>query len=269
MTGSGKGKRVAKRTFERVETVGMSIIDKAFWTLGVIGGLCGGMLAQAEVIDVDVAQSVAEEQVARSFPDETWVCVDRADVDNVDGATASYAFFFAVAGSAWTTPDALQTAVLAGEPFDDGESPLYANTATILTGANDTDSLVFRHFRGLPAWWAENLRAEAGGLEASTVMMSPGDFRPVQTTPAAQKRGIRGWFKNRQDTSKWTALKEEKAARKARRAEQEASMDENWQKQAQEGQKEAENAKKSRWETKKAHVKAQKAAKTAAKGGDQ
>ncbi|MBR6022118.1 MAG: hypothetical protein IK066_06840, partial [Kiritimatiellae bacterium] len=152
---------------------------KRWYKLGVAVAAMAATVAQAsaDAVPEHVAQAVAEDTVARSFPGEDWTCWGRAAVEDAqtEGETAAWAFFFANPGSGFESEDAVRAAILAGADGTDGESDLYASTATVVTGARDTDSLVLRHFRGLPDWWQESVRNGTGG----GMMVGSGDIRWV------------------------------------------------------------------------------------------
>ena len=127
------------------------------WTIGFLTLMLAGG-AMGVQIEQDVAQSVAAEGVEAVFPGEGWVPADAVAVSDGDGGVAAWGFVFALEGSAYAGEGAVRSAVEAGESGDDGESDLYVSTATIVTGANDTDSLYFRHFRGLADWYQEGAK---------------------------------------------------------------------------------------------------------------
>jgi hypothetical protein len=186
--------------------------------------------AWGELVDVEVARGVAQEQVERSFPGEAWVCWGDAEVESAAEGIAARAFFFGLAGSGWDDEEAVRAAVLAGMDGEDGESELYANTATVLTGANDTDSLVLRHFRGVPGWWMETVRS--GG---TAMMLNAGDVRRV--TSVAPRGG----------SSPKAKLKAIRAARDAEAAARMESLPSAWREKAAEAEAEAAEAHRGAW----------------------
>lgn len=123
-----------------------------FLALMLAGGAMGAQIGQ------DVAQAVAAEGVEKAFPGEGWVPADAVAVRDGEGGVAAWGFVFALEGSRYAEAGAVRAAVADGEVGDDGESELYGSTATIVTGGNDTDSLVFRHFRGLADWYQEGTK---------------------------------------------------------------------------------------------------------------
>ncbi|MBQ7252831.1 MAG: hypothetical protein IJS32_09570, partial [Kiritimatiellae bacterium] len=135
--------------------------------------LLAAAAASAAPVGMSVARAVAEEQVAAFFPGEAWRLADEVAAVDGDGNAAAYAFVFALSGGAYAADGAVRAAVAAGELGDDGESALYAETATVVTGANDTDSLVFRTFRGLADWY----RQLAAGGAGEAVFLGAGDIR--------------------------------------------------------------------------------------------
>ena len=202
--------------------------------------------AGAEPIPADVAQAVAEDTVARSFPGEEWTCWGQAVVEDAqtEGETAAWAFFFANPGSGFETEEAVREAILDGADGTDGESGLYSSTATVVTGARDTDSLVLRHFRGLPDWWQESVRTGIGG----GMMVGPGDIRWVG---APLKAGVQAKsVAARRAASARQKARSLGAERAARRAEQFADWPPEWQAKAEEAEAEAQEARKGAWAAK-------------------
>ena len=150
-----------------------------FLALMLAGGAMGAQIGQ------DVAQAVAAEGVEKAFPGEGWVPADAVAVRDGEGGVAAWGFVFALEGSAYAEEGAVRAAVAAGEAGDDGESELYGSTATIVTGGNDTDSLVFRHFRGLAGWYQEGTK---DGWRGEAVRLGAGDIRYAAPAPAGVDR---------------------------------------------------------------------------------
>jgi len=190
--------------------------------------------ALADPVDPALAEAVASRQVASFFPGEAWVAVDCVEAVDADGAADAWAVVFALEGSGFESPDALQAAVLAGADGTDGESGLYAATATVVTGADDTDSLVFRTFRGLADWY--QLRAASGG-EGDVVRLGAGDIRFAPSSAAASRRGA--------PTAK--ALKKTASARAAKRAAEKEALPDELRELAETADEEAHAAAKARW----------------------
>lgn len=202
------------------------------WTIGILAAAgMAGVCIGAEV-DAETARGVAQEQVEKSFPGEEWVCWGATEVESAaaEGGRAAWAFFFGVRGSGWEDEDTARAAVLEGMDGEDGESELYVNTATVLTGANDTDSLVYRHFRGVPGWWMETVRS--GG---TAMMLNAGDVRRV--TSVAPRGG----------SSPKAKLKAVRAARDAEAAARLESLPETWREKAAEAAAEAAEAHRGAW----------------------
>lgn len=98
----------------------------------------------------------------------------------------------------------------------DAEALLFASeTATVITGANDTDTLVLRHARGVPDFWHDLTTLRMAGKQAEVIMMSPRSFHVLEAV--AESKGIRGWLATRHEASQRSALREEAAKRNARR----------------------------------------------------
>ena len=97
---------------------------------------------------------------------------DGVEIGDGDGGTAAWGFVFALEGSGYAEEGAVRAAAAAGKRGDDGESDLYVETATVVTGGNDTDNLVFRTFRGLADWyqdWAAAGKRETAGSTRTVV----------------------------------------------------------------------------------------------------
>ena len=151
-----------------------------FMALMLAGGAMGVQIGQ------DVAQSVAVKGVEAVFPGEGWVPADAVAVSDGEGGVAAWGFVFALEGSVYAEEGAVRAAVADGEVGDDGESELYVSTATIVTGANDTDSLYFRHFRGLADWYQEGTK---DGWRGEAVRLGAGDIRYAAPAPAGARGG--------------------------------------------------------------------------------
>ena len=136
--------------------------------------LLAAATVSAAPVEEAVARAVAEERVAAFFPGETWRAVDGIAAVDGEGAPAAWAFVFALADGPYAADGAVRAAVQAGSDGSDGESELYAATATVVTGANDTDSLVLRTFRGLADWYQAFAAADGAG---ELVRLGAGDIR--------------------------------------------------------------------------------------------
>lgn len=202
------------------------------WAIGFLALMLadGAMGAQ---IGQDVAQSVAAEGVEKAFPGEGWVPADAVAVRDGEGGVAAWGFVFALDGSAYAEAGAVRAAVANGEVGDDGESELYASTATIVTGGNDTDSLVFRHFRGLADWYQEGVK---DGWRGEAVRLGAGDIRYAASAPAGSRGG-----------GKLAALKKAAAARKAAAEAEREVLPDDLKKLSEEADAEAAAAAKARW----------------------
>ena len=148
---------------------------------GIAGMVAVCATAFGGAVEQQVALSVAQDVVAKDFPGENWVKADAVSVSDGLGGIAAWAFVFALDGSAYAEEGAVRAAVAAGECGDDGESDLYVSTATIVTGANDTDSLLFRHFRGLADWYQEGAK---DGWKGEAVRLGAGDIRYAAPAPS-------------------------------------------------------------------------------------
>lgn len=238
----------------------MKRYDRLVWTMAAaVCMAAAGPSARAGSVPEAVALAVAQDTVVRSFPGEDWLCWGRAAVEDAqaDGETAAWAFFFANPGSGFDSETAVREAILAGMDATDGESPLYVATATVVTGARDTDSLVLRHFRGLPDWWQESVRSGGGAM-----LLGPGDIRwvgPSGKTGVATRGGkavaARGAAARK-------AAKSAAAERAARHESQRQALPAEWRAKAAEGEAEAQAAHRGAWEAKAA------ALGNAAEGGD-
>lgn len=200
---------------------------------GVAGAVLACGVASGAQIGKDVAQSVAAEGVEAVFPGEGWGPADAVAVTDGEGGVAAWAFVFALEGSAYAGEGAVRAAVAAGEIGDDGESELYVSTATIVTGANDTDSLYFRHFRGLADWYQEGAK---DGWRGEAVRLGAGDIRYAAPAPAGARGG-----------GKLASLKKAAAARKAAAAAEREALPDDLKKLADEADAEAAAAAKARW----------------------
>lgn len=198
-----------------------------FLALMLAGGAIGAQIGQ------DVAQAVAAEGVEKAFPGEGWVPADAVAVRDGEGGVAAWGFVFALDGSAYAEAGAVRAAVANGEVGDDGESELYASTATIVTGGNDTDSLVFRHFRGLADWYQEGVK---DGWRGEAVRLGAGDIRYAASAPAGSRGG-----------GKLAALKKAAAARKAAAEAEREVLPDDLKKLSEEADAEAAAAAKARW----------------------
>lgn len=198
-----------------------------FMALMLAGGAMGAQIGQ------DVAQAVAAEGVEKAFPGEGWVPADAVAVRDGEGGVAAWGFVFALDGSAYAEEGAVRAAVADGECGDDGESELYASTATIVTGGHDTDSLVFRHFRGLADWYQEGTM---DGWRGEAVRLGAGDIRYAAPAPAGARGG-----------GKLAALRKAAGARKAAAAEEREALPDDLKKLAEEADAEAAAAAKARW----------------------
>lgn len=203
------------------------------WSIGFLALMLAGGAMGAQ-IGQDVAQSVAVEGVEKVFPGEGWVPADAVAVADGEGGVAAWGFVFALEGSAYAEDGAVRAAVADGEAGDDGESELYVSTATIVTGANDTDSLLFRHFRGLADWYQEGAK---DGWRGEAVRLGAGDIRYAAPAPAGARGG-----------GKLAALKKAAAARKAAVAAERDALPKDLQEAAAEADAEAAAAAKARWD---------------------
>lgn len=203
------------------------------WVVAIMGTVLVGGAALGAQIGKDVAQSVAAEGVEKVFPDEGWVPADAVAVSDGMGGIAAWAFVFALDGSAYAEEGAVRAAVVAGESGDDGEADLYVSTATIVTGANDTDSLYFRHFRGLADWYQAGAK---DGWKGEAIRLGAGDIRYAAAAPAGARGG-----------GKLAALKKAAAARKAAVAAEREALPKELQEAAAEADAEAAAAAKARW----------------------
>ncbi|MBQ9345467.1 MAG: hypothetical protein IJT88_09670 [Kiritimatiellae bacterium] len=210
------------------------------WAMACVVATLACGAAWGAPVGQEVAQRVAEEGVETVFPGEGWVPADAVAVRDGEGGVAAWGFVFALEGSAYAEEGAVRVAVADGEAGDDGESELYVSTATIVTGANDTDSLVFRHFRGLADWYQEGT---LDGWRGEAVRLGAGDIRYGAGAPA----GARG-------PGKAAALKKAAAARKAAVAAERDALPEYLQKAADEADADAAAAAKARWGAAEAQV---------------
>ena len=205
-------------------------------TMALVAAAALAGAAQGAAVDAAVAERVAVAQMEKVFPGEAWVKADCVRVEDGEGGAAAWGFVFALEGSPYAAEGAVRAALAAGECGDDGESELYASTATLVTGANDTDSLVFRQFRGLAGWYAELVANEAKGGSGAAVRLGPGDIRYAAAAPA----GARG-------AGKLGALKKAAAQRKAARAAAAESLPDELKAAAAEADAEAAAVAKARW----------------------
>lgn len=196
--------------------------------------LLAAAAAFAAPVDEAVARAVAEERVSAFFPGENWRAVDRIAAVDGDGAPAAWAFVFALADGAYAADGAVRAAVRAGEDGSDGESALYAGTATVVTGANDTDSLVFRTFRGLADWYQAFAAADGAG---ELVRLGAGDIRFASSSGAAARSAA----------GKASSLRKTAKARAAARAAERQSLPGDLRALAEEAETEAAAAARARW----------------------
>lgn len=200
---------------------------------GIAGLVYGTDTAWAEGVEQDVAQMVAEEQIASFFPGEEWVVADCVEIGGGEGETAAWGFVFALADSAYAADGAVRAAVTDGERGDDGESELYIDTATVVTGGQDTDSLVFRTFRGLSGWYQD--WAAAGGA-GEVVRVGSGDIRFAATALAGTRGG-----------GKISAVRKAAKAQKARQAAEREALPDDLKALADQAAAESAAAAKGRW----------------------
>lgn len=216
---------------------GECAMKSATWFgLAVAAAVLAGGAARGESVDQGVARGVAIEAVEQFFPGESWVAVDGVEIRDGEGGRAAWGFVFALEGSAqmFQFPEvALKGALAAGVDGTDGESELYASTATVVTGGKDTDSLVFRTFRGLADWYQEGLKS---GWKGEVVRVGPGDIRWAAEAPS----GARG-------AGKGAAVRKAAAAWKATVAEEREGWSAERRDAEAEAQAEAEAAAKARW----------------------
>ncbi len=191
--------------------------------------------ARAEVVPADLARDVAHDAVARAFADCPWDCLGQVTAAGADGSPAAYVFIFGAEGGACRDLAGVQAALAAGAEANDGESELSLQTAVVVTGANDTDELVLRKMRGLPAWLVALWAAPDG---SSLAMMGANDFRVVEKAPP-QARGAR--------SPAWSALQAEHAAREQREEARKAGWSDRLKAAEAEARSEAEAARKGAW----------------------
>lgn len=191
--------------------------------------------AWADVVPADLAQGVAQDAVARTFADCPWNSLGHVTAVNADDLPAGYVFVFGADGSAWQDLATVRAALAAGAEANDGESELSLDTAVVVTGANDTDDLVLRKMRGLPAWLVAFLGAPDG---SSLVMMGADDFRVVEKA-SAQARGIR--------SPAWAALKSERVGHAEREEARKSEWSAEWKAAEAEAEAEADAARKGAW----------------------
>ena len=203
------------------------------WLMAVVAALAMVETAGAEAVDGNLAEAVAEQVVAQFFPGEEWVEADCVEIGDGEGGRGAWGFVFALEGSPWAEAGAVRAAAAAGERGDDGESDLYVGTATVVTGGQDTDSLVFRTFRGLADWYQD--WAAAGGA-GEVIRVGAGDIRVAAAAPAGARGG-----------GKIAAVRKAVAARKAQQAEERESLPDDLKALAAEGEAEAAAAAKGRW----------------------
>lgn len=203
------------------------------WLMAVAATVAMAGTAGAEVVDGKLAEAVAAQAVSQFFPGEEWTLADGVEVKDGEGERAAWAFVCALQGSGYEDREAVGAAVAAGEDGTDGESELYANTATVVTGAKDTDSLVFRTFRGLAEWYQEGAR---GGWKGEAVQVGPGDIRWAPDAPTGARAAGKGAAVRKLAKARTAAAEEERDGWDAERRDAEA-----------EAQAEAEAAAKARW----------------------
>lgn len=201
--------------------------------MGVAGAVAVCATAFGRAVEQQVALSVAQGVVEKVFPGESWVPADTVAVSDGEGGVAAWGFVFALEDSSYASEGAVRAAVAAGEAGDDGESDLYVSTATIVTGANDTDSLLFRHFRGLADWYQEGVK---DGWRGEAVRLGAGDIRYAAPALAGARGG-----------GKLAALKKAAAARKAAATAEREALPDDLKKLVDEADAEAAAAAKARW----------------------
>ncbi len=166
------------------------------------------------VIELDLAQFVASEQVHCNNPPFKWHAIDHMVLHDIDGEVCAFAFLFAKSDSAFKTQEDLRRHILekstllnhaqeenaeanpdsriegvTPDSLVEAEGALYAfsDLATVITGAVSDSPLIQRHFRGIPEFWiqAETLDASttkrlygtALARVSSVIMITPMDFR--------------------------------------------------------------------------------------------
>lgn len=203
------------------------------WLMAVAATVAMAGTAGAEVVDGKLAEAVAAQAVSQFFPGEEWALADGVEVKDGEGERAAWAFVCALQGSGYEDREAVGAAVAAGEDGTDGESELYAHTATVVTGAKDTDSLVFRTFRGLAEWYQEGAR---GGWKGEAVQVGPGDIRWAPDAPAGARAAGKG-----------ATVRKAAAARKARQMADREALPDDLKTLSDEADAEAAEAAKARW----------------------
>jgi hypothetical protein len=116
------------------------------------------------------------------------------------------------------------------------------STATVVTGARDTDSLVLRHFRGLPDWWQESVRSGGGAM-----MLGAGDIRWVGPSAKAGAATRGGKAVAARGAAARKAAKSAAAERAARREAQREALPAEWRAKAAEGEADAQAAHRGAW----------------------
>lgn len=204
----------------------MPRISIRFWILTLLLVLCSVppvVLGQSShtdtsVIEIDVAQFVADEYVHKYYPEFHWINVDHVVIHDIEGSVAAYAFIFSKASSSLRsasdlrnhiiekTTELKQTRVIVneGDVLDDQEKKRvisieeelynFNNLASIITGATSDSKLILRHFRGLPEFWVESQSLDEDSSSKRfgkalrvfrVIMITPMDFRIVAIEGAA------------------------------------------------------------------------------------
>jgi len=103
----GKGSAMRKKPF----AVSIMII---FSCLLFITGSAHGQNSATEtvIIELDLAQYVASEQVHRNNPPFEWRAIDHMVLHDIDGAVSAYAFIFAKSDAPFKNPEDLQKHIL-------------------------------------------------------------------------------------------------------------------------------------------------------------
>ena len=168
---------------------------------------------ETNVIQVEVAQFVANQHVHSNNAPFEWRHVDYIVLHDLNGDAAAYAFVFSKLATEFRSADDLKLRILkkaeyllgvqstvnptksqsnaqTGAAIMEAEENLFGvnDFATVITGANTVSPLILRHFRGIPEFWIkkEVLDSKSTMLENKTlglygvIMINPSDFRLVQ-----------------------------------------------------------------------------------------
>ncbi len=185
-----------------------------------------GQTPSATLIDPAIAQSVAIGQVQLSYPAFAWRLLDRVDLVDADKEPTAYAFLFAKADGDFQSMADVQSHIAAAQPgWPDDDRFAFAQIATIITGARDTDALIFRHFRGIPEFYIAAEQERQAGRTPVVVMENPAVYQVIGEDGESVS-ALRKWLAPREEDKQWKAVQERKIQRRERQEQRQQELSE-------------------------------------------